>query len=103
RFGFEMKVVKGAPYSATIESGTVQMLTDGNRISNKTTTTVYRDGEGRTRREAVANPQGVATEVFISDPVASVNYVLETQRRVANMSRVNLPNLDAREQALMKV
>src|SRR5262249_12302216 len=53
KIGFEMKVVKGAPYSATAEAETIQALADGNRIRNKTTTLVYRDSEGRTRREVV--------------------------------------------------
>jgi len=55
-----MKVAKGAPYSATAEAETVQTLADGNRIRNKTATLVYRDGEGRTRREVVGKEQGSA-------------------------------------------
>lgn len=92
KIGFEMKVVKGAPYSATAEAETIQTLADGNRIRNKTTTFVYRDGEGRTRRESVGKAQSVATEVFISDPANGVNYSLDTQRRVA--VKVNLTALD---------
>jgi len=94
KIGFEMKVVKGAPYSATAEAETIQTLTDGNRIRNKTTTLVYRDGEGRTRREVVGKEQSAATEVFISDPASGVNYALDTQRRVAVKSQVNLSQLD---------
>src|SRR5262249_16937589 len=70
KMGFETKVVKGAPYSATAESGTVQTLADGNRITSKTTTAVYRDNEGRTRRESPAKKKGLSAEIFISDPVA---------------------------------
>src|SRR5262245_1911883 len=44
------KVVKGAPFSATATAERLQVLSDGTRISNKTTATLYRDGEGRTRR-----------------------------------------------------
>jgi hypothetical protein len=95
KFGFEAKLVKGAPYSATVESGTVQTLADGNRITKKSTATVYRDGEGRTRRENSVNAQGVATEVFINDPVAGANYVFDTQTRVAVKSpAVNLMKAD---------
>jgi len=94
KIGFEMKVVKGAPYSATAEAETVQTLADGNRIRNKTTTLVYRDNEGHTRREVVGKEQSLPTEVFISDPASGVNYSLDTQRRVALKSQVNLQELD---------
>src|SRR5215211_7597266 len=50
RVPFE-RAMKGAPYSAeTVVEGT-QTLADGNRINRKTTGRVYRDSEGRTRRE----------------------------------------------------
>jgi hypothetical protein len=94
KIGFETKVVKGAPYSAVAEAETVQTLADGNRIRNKTTTLVYRDGEGRTRREVVGKEQVLPTEIFISDPANGVNYSLDTQRRVALKTQVNLQELD---------
>ncbi|MGC2238855.1 MAG: hypothetical protein WA584_22055 [Pyrinomonadaceae bacterium] len=46
-----MKVVKGAPYSTEAVSESVQILADGNKITRSSTTKMYRDGEGRTRRE----------------------------------------------------
>ncbi len=48
---FGGKLVKGAPYSAQAVTESVQTLTDGNRIVNKSAAAVYRDSEGRTRRE----------------------------------------------------
>ena len=48
---FSGKVVKGAPYSAEAVTETIQTLGDGNRIVNRLTSSVYRDSEGRTRRE----------------------------------------------------
>ena len=48
---FDFKVVKGAPYSADAITETTQTLSDGNRIVRKTTSSLYRDSEGRTRRE----------------------------------------------------
>ena len=101
KIGFEMKVVKGAPYSATAEAETIQMLADGNRIRNKTTTLVYRDGEGRTRRESLGKEQGLPTEIFISDPATGVNYSLDTQRRVAVKSQVNLQELELNKMKLL--
>ena len=101
KIGFEMKVVKGAPYSATAEAETIQTLADGNRIRNKTTTLVYRDGEGRTRRESIGKEQSLPTEVFISDPASGVNYSLDTQRRVAVKSKVNLQELELNKMKLL--
>src|SRR5262249_25479368 len=45
------KLVTGAPYSAIALTETSQTLSDGNEINRRIETKVYRDGEGRTRRE----------------------------------------------------
>src|SRR4029077_1899856 len=50
RVPFE-KATKGAPYSADIVIESSQTLADGTHISRKTGGKVYRDGEGRVRRE----------------------------------------------------
>jgi C4-type Zn-finger protein len=84
------RLVKGAPYSAQAVTETTQVLSDGNRIVNSNSASVYRDGEGRTRREqalrAIGNfsPSGEPfTTISINDPVAGVSYVLEPQSRTA--------------------
>lgn len=93
-FGSEMsfdgKLVKGAPYSAEALTESTQTLSDGNRIVNKSTAAVYRDSEGRTRREQslraigpFANEGKPAQVIHISDPVAAVSYVLEPRAQVA--------------------
>ncbi len=89
QFGFETKIVKGAPYSATAEVETVQMLVDGNRIRNKTTRAMYRDSEGRTRREGTGKGFGLPTQVFINDPVSNVSYALDVERRIAMKTTAN--------------
>ena len=48
---FESRIVTGLPYSAEILSESIQTLVDGNRIVQHTTGRVYRDSEGRVRRE----------------------------------------------------
>ena len=46
------KQVSGGPYSAESVSETIQTLADGNRIIQRSTSKIYRDSEGRTRRES---------------------------------------------------
>ena len=84
------KVVTGAPYTATAVSQSTQTLTDGNRIVHSTTATVYRDSQGRTRREETVNGFGPDSSasgphqvIFISDPVAGFNYVLDPTTHTA--------------------
>lgn len=90
---FGGKVVKGAPYSAESVTETVQTLADGNRIVNKITTQVYRDSEGRTRRDQtltgfgpLGNGEQPLQTIFINDPVAGVTYTLDTRTHIAHKS-----------------
>ena len=82
--------VKGAPYSGNAVTDTTQTLADGNRIVNHSTAAVYRDGEGRERREqSIPNIGPFAAQgappmtIFISDPVAGVNYSLNPGNKTA--------------------
>jgi hypothetical protein len=90
---FGGKVVKGAPYSAQAVTETVQTLGDGNRIVNKTTSALYRDNDGRTRRELTIKMLGSLGDsgeplqtVFINDPIAGVSYSLDSKSRTAHKS-----------------
>ncbi len=90
---FGGKVIKGAPYSAESVTESVQTLADGNRIVNKMTSQVFRDSEGRTRREqTLKGLGGVGTgeeplqTVFINDPVAGVTYSLDSRTNTAHKS-----------------
>jgi hypothetical protein len=69
------KVVKGAPYSADEISETTQVLADGTHIDNQSKVTVYRDSEGRVRRDT-------PTAITIWDPVENVSYELNTTTMV---------------------
>ena len=87
---FGGKLVKGAPYSAEAITESTQTLGDGNRIVNKSTASIYRDSEGRTRREQVlraigpfANDGAPSQTIHISDPVAAVSYVLDPRAQIA--------------------
>jgi hypothetical protein len=84
------KLVKGAPYSAQAINENVQTLAGGNRIVHQDTSTVYRDSEGRTRRDQTISvvggysaAGGPTQRTFINDPVAGVNYILDAKNRTA--------------------
>jgi hypothetical protein len=84
------KVVKGAPYSAEAVTERTQTLSDGNRIVHKSTTKVFRDSEGRTRREqqldAIGNweaSEDAPKRIFIQDPVGKVHYILDPENQIA--------------------
>src|SRR5436309_9908586 len=68
--------VKGSPYSADEVSTSTQVLADGTRIHHESKTTVYRDSEGRMRRET---PE----QITIMDPVAGVSYFLNSKTMTA--------------------
>ena len=88
---FGGKVVKGAPYSAEEVTETRQTLADGNRITRKSSALVYRDGQGRTRREQSLESIGhlglqsqePLKTITINDPVGGVNYILDAASRTA--------------------
>ena len=110
--GFGGKVVKGAPYSAQAVTETVQTLADGNRIVRKTTASVYRDGEGRTRQDqTVGNigPYAIAGKlhqtIFINDTVSGTHYILEPDTKTARkMSLVRRgPANDKESKAVVSV
>src|SRR5215467_16252106 len=81
RANIQSEVVKGAPYSAEIVNESSQTLSNGNHIFRRTTSRVYRDSEGRTRREE-DRPNG-SPGISISDPVAGVSWSLDPGTHVA--------------------
>jgi hypothetical protein len=70
-------VVKGQPYSADVTTEMNQTLSDGTHIHRQESYKIYRDGEGRMRRES-------GSDVWISDPVANTSYVLDTAHKTAH-------------------
>jgi hypothetical protein len=87
-------LVKGAPYSAQAVTESTQTLSDGNRIVNTRSVAVYRDSEGRTRREQSLMSIGPylpsiepMKTILIHDPVAGVSYVLEPSNRIARKNQ----------------
>ena len=85
------KVVKGAPFSATATSETTQTLPDGTVIHRTATSTLYRDTQGRSRREVTFSGFGplaaagkAHTLVMLNDPVAGAHYMLDTEEKIAH-------------------
>jgi TonB family protein len=83
-------LVKGAPYSAQAVTESTQVLLDGNRIANKSVAMIYRDSEGRTRREQTIKAIGglarggePSQAIFINDPVAGRSYTLDPKTQIA--------------------
>lgn len=79
----DAQVVKGKPYSADTTTETVQTLADGNHIVHRTVSKIYRDSDGRTRREQTfgnvdpEHPSPHEVKVFIDDPVNGTAFVLD--------------------------
>jgi hypothetical protein len=74
------EVVTAAPYTATATTESTQILADGNRIVNKTSSFVARDSQGRTRRETDLHRIGTMQvdspkTVFINDPTTHTQYI----------------------------
>src|SRR6476646_11045626 len=74
------EVVTAAPYTATATTESTQVLADGNRIVNKTSSFVARDSQGRTRRETDLHRIGTMQvdspkTVFINDPTTHTQYI----------------------------
>ena len=58
------KGVKNSPFTADAISESVQTLADGNRITRRSTSKLYRNGEGRFRQEFVSGTGGMFGSVF---------------------------------------
>ena len=74
--------VKGAPYSADEIHETNQVLADGTKIHTETKTTVYRDGQGRVRRESPG-------QIMIWDSAAGTSYVLNQENQTGQKMQMN--------------
>ena len=88
---FDSAVVKGAPYSADAVTETTQTLMDGNHIHRSSKASLYRDSEGRTRREQTLGELGPLMAsgdpiqtIVINDPVAETSYMLNSHEKIAH-------------------
>lgn len=103
------KVVTGAPFSAVGVSETTQTLADGNHISRKTQTNLFRDSQGRVRREITLSGFGpVAASgqpksfVVINDPVAGTHFILRPDQKTAEKMGKPFGKMNGRMRDAMK-
>ena len=85
----ESRITTGRPYSAEATTEFIQVLGDGNRIARKATVRIYRDSDGRTRREELGT-DGTVKAISIYDPVSHVSYVLDPSTRTARKSAMRV-------------
>ncbi len=89
------QAVPGKPMYAEFVTEHHQSFTDGNRISRSTTSSIYRDTQGRIRRESQLSlpgmPAGVTASTFITivDHQLGFGYVLDPQEMVAHRYELN--------------
>jgi hypothetical protein len=85
----EGKTITGTPLSGDLVISRDTTLADGNRIHSESTTKVYRDAQGRVRREVGVDLATPATGnvkrsmVVITDPVAGKRYMLNPDNKTA--------------------
>jgi hypothetical protein len=106
KFGLdEGKVVKGVPFTAQATIEHTQTLSDGNHIRVTHTASLFRDSEGRVRREM--NITGIAPlaastvspkMIIINDVVTGTRYMLNPDTKVAH----KMPSGPAGARALPK-
>jgi hypothetical protein len=88
--------MKNSPFSADEVNDSVQTLADGNRIVHNSTGKMYRNSEGRIRREshggagwAFGTGYAMAPSVSIVDPVARQKYELDNVLKTARVYELN--------------
>lgn len=96
---FERKLVKAAPFSATL----VMELTREGGETLATTSKIYRDAEGRTRRDQMRANDGDDPDVTsINDPVAGFTCVLHHSDKTARRTKLT-PHADEKSDDALEV
>ena len=86
--------VTGAPYSGVEVRTSQQVLAAGGTIQRTEQSNVYRDTQGRVRRETTrTGPDGQnETRITISDPVAGAVYELDAKNKTAFTRPARFPS-----------
>jgi len=93
----EGKIVTGVPLSADLAVTRDTTLADGNSIHTENHTKIYRDADGRVRREigfelnTPATGAAKRSMIVIIDPVAGKRYMLNPQNKTAHVMPLQPP------------
>ena len=94
------KMVKNSPFSAEAVSESVQTLADGNRIVRNSTSKLYRNSEGRFRREMTGGSGGMLGSLYtfgqnvtLLDPVGGFRYMIDPNLKTTRQIVIN-PKMD---------
>ncbi len=94
--------VKNAPFSADAVSESVQTLADGNRIVRSSSSKLFRNSEGRFRREMTSGSGGMLGSLYaygqavtLLDPVGGFRYAIDSNLKTARQVKVR-PSGDVR-------
>ena len=89
------KLVKNSPFSAEAVSESVQVLADGTRFVRSSTSKLYRNSEGRFRREfsggsggVLGTSYGFGHGISIMDPVVGQRLTLNTEDRTVRVMQL---------------
>ena len=84
--------VKNSPFSAEEVNESVQTLADGNRIVRSSTGKIYRNSEGRVRREHSGGTGGMMGSFYMTSPRVSIlspaeghKYLLDSHEKTAKV------------------
>lgn len=82
------RTVKNSPFYAEAVSESVQTLGDGNRIVRSSTSKLYRNSEGRFRRDMTSGSGGMLSSLYtygqgitLLDPVGGFRYQIDSNQR----------------------
>jgi hypothetical protein len=95
-FGGPQGYVTGAPFSGVEVVQSQETLADGNTITTKRQTSVFRDGQGRLRTEEQITPPASSakqpySQVTILDYVSGNRYLLDSSTMTAYESPLRMP------------
>jgi len=93
----DARVIRGAPFSARARGEWVRLLADGTRIVQRSEVALWRDRDGRSRREFVAaSPEAAPpgerppTAVVLYEPGAGTVWIVEPAEKLARRIRVSI-------------
>lgn len=87
--------VQNAPVSARTTNRMVRELCDGNRIVHEQVTLIYRDTDGRFRREHSTGGSSFRKMIMITDPVKHQTWMLEEDTKTAYKNQMFGRRIDA--------